>query len=471
MIIEVKEMFFGREDERAFLEDKYHAEGGQLLIIYGRRRVGKTETLRKFCEDKEHVFFSCTESPDGQQLAAFSARVLQKGVPASKYVTRFPDWQQAFESIADLPGDGKKLVVIDEFPYMVRNNSSIPSILQNLWDAKLKNKNVMIILCGSAMSFIEKEILAEKNPLYGRATGILKMREMDVYDAVKFLPNYSPLEKITAYAVLGGIPHYLKQFDDRLSIAENIQKNILTRGSILYREVEFLMRQELRETAVYNTVIEAIALGNTKLNDIYQKTQIEKNKLSAYLRNLMDLGIICREFSVADGLKEQANVQRGLYQVTDNFFRFWYAFVFPNYSELEAGDSVGVWKYEVEPELDRYVSLVFEDICRQYLRRENRTGNLPFRFSKMGRWWNKTDELDVLAFDRREENFLIGECKYKNSPFTFSDMTRMQEKFKPQKADAKVYCWMFSKSGFAEAVLEEAERKGLHAVTPEQLGL
>lgn len=464
-------MFFGREEEQAFLEEKYHSEGGQLLIVYGRRRVGKTETLRKFCEGKEHVFFSCTESPDGQQLTAFSERILQKGIPAARYITRFPNWQQAFESITDLPGDGKKLVVIDEFPYMVRNNSSIPSILQNLWDAKLKDENVMIILCGSAMSFIEKEILAEKNPLYGRATGILKMREMDVYDAVKFLPNYSPLEKITAYAVLGGIPHYLKQFDDRLTIAENIQKNILTRGSILYSEVEFLMRQELRETSVYNTIIEAIALGNTKLNDIYQKTQIEKSKLSAYLHNLMDLGIVCREFSVVDGVKEQANVQRGLYQVTDNFFRFWYAFVFPNYSELEAGDSAGVWKYEVEPELDRYVSQVFEDICRQYLRRENRTGNLPFRFSKMGRWWNKTDELDVLAFDRREENFLIGECKYKNSPFGYSDLMRMQGKFKPQKEESRIYYWMFSKSGFADEVLQEAKKQGMYAVTPDELGL
>ncbi len=384
-------MFFGREEERAFLEEKYHSEGGQLLIVYGRRRVGKTETLRKFCEGKEHVFFSCTECPDAKQLAAFGERMLQKGIPAARYITRFADWQQAFESITDLPGDGKKLVVIDEFPYMVRNNGAIPSVLQNLWDAKLRDENVMIILCGSAMSFIEKEILAEKNPLYGRATGILKMRAMDVYDAVNFLPNYSPLEKITA------------------------------------------MRQELRETSVYNTIIEAVALGNTKLNDIYQKTQIEKNKLSAYLRNLMDLGILCREFSVADGLKEQANVQRGLYQVTDNFFRFWYAFVFPNYSELEAGDSAGVWKYEVEPELDRYVSLAFGDVCRQYLRRENRNGNLPFRYSKIGRWWNKTDELDVVACDRREENFIVGECKYKNSPFAFSDMVRMQEKFKPQE--------------------------------------
>lgn len=305
-------MFIGREAELHFLEERYTAPGGQLVVLYGRRRVGKTETLRRFCEGKSHVFYSCTERTDEQQLAAFSTRMLQKDMPAAKYLTTFSGWEQALSNISELPGQGKKLLVIDEFPYMVRNNPSIPSILQNLWDSTLKEQNVMIVLCGSAMSFIEKEILAEKNTLYGRATGILKMNEMDFYDAARFFPNYSPLDKIRAHAVLGGIPHYLRQFDDRLSLGENIRRYILTRGSILYSEVEFLMRQELREITVYNTIIEAVALGNTRLNDIHQKTQIDKNKLSVYLRNLTDLGIICREFPVADGVKEQTNVQRGL---------------------------------------------------------------------------------------------------------------------------------------------------------------
>lgn len=215
---------------------------------------------------------------------------------------------------------------------MLKGNNAIPSILQKLWDEVLKQSNVMLILCGSAISFIEKEVLAEKNPLYGRATGILKMQAMDFYSAQQFFPNYSIEDKITAYAILGGIPHYLKQFSYKYSLGENIVRNILSRGSVLYSEVEFLMRQELRETSVYNAVIEAVALGNTQLNDIYQKTQIDKSKLSVYLKNLLELGILCREFSVDANIKEQANTQRGLYKVTDNFFVFWYAFVFPNLS-------------------------------------------------------------------------------------------------------------------------------------------
>lgn len=462
-------MFIGRKEELAFLEEKYKSKEGQLVVIYGRRRIGKTETIRKFCENKQHVFYTCVECPDEQQLKAFSSRLLQTGMPASQYIDSFSDWEQAFRSILEVPGEDKKILVIDEFPYMVRANRSIPSILQKLWDEVMKNSNVLVILCGSAMSFIEKEILAEKNPLYGRTTGILKMNEMNFYDAVQFVPNYSAEDKIATYALLGGIPHYLKQFDDKVSLKENILKNLLTRGSILYSEVEFLLRQELRETSTYNVIIEAIALGNTRLNDIYQKTKIEKTKLSAYLKNLMDLGIIYREFSIDEGIKEQANVQRGLYRVKDNFFRCWYAFIFPNISELEAGDCKGVYEHILKPELDNYISYIFEDICKEYLRAKNRKEELPFYFSKIGRWWNKTDELDIMAVDYSKKNYIIGECKYRKSAFAIKDLKKMQQKFALNNKETSIYYWLFSKSGFTQEVINAAEELNLCLVDLEMI--
>lgn len=462
-------MFVGRQNELDFLNNRYNCQGGQLIVLYGRRRVGKTETLHEFCKGKEHVFYSCTECTDDHQLKAFSSRILSKDIPAAKYIKEFADWEQSLKSILELPGNDKKLLVIDEFPYMVKNNSSIPSILQNLWDSQLKDQNVMIILCGSAMSFIEKEILAEKNPLYGRATGILKMNEMDFYDAIKFFPNQTILNKILSFAVLGGIPHYLKQFDVSRSIEDNIKTNILQRGSILYSEVEFLMRQELRETTVYNTVIGAIAMGNTKLNDIYQKTKIDKNKLTVYLKNLIDLGIIEREFPVSDGIKEQANIQRGLYQITDNFFRFWYAFVFPNVSELEAGDADGIYEYAVKPQLDEYTSHIFETICREYLLKLNMQNKLPFHFTKIGRWWDKQNELDIMATDKNKNHFILGECKFKNSAFDLSELNNIIAKFKPNKKDTKVYYYLFSKSGFTNGVMKTAKEKDIRLVTIDDL--
>ncbi len=461
-------MFIGRKKELEFLEERYSSGKAELIVLYGRRRIGKTETLRKFCEGKECVFYSCTEIPDYQQLQTFSSKILQKNVPAAKYLTQFSGWEQAFENMTEIPGTPKKLIVIDEFPYMVKSNYAIPSILQNLWDAFLKEKNIMIILCGSAMSFMEKEILAEKNPLYGRATGILKIKEMDFFDASEFFPNYTIEDKIISYAVLGGIPHYLQQFNSQKSIFDNIEKNIFTRGSILYSETEFLMKQELRETSVYNIIIAAVAMGNTKLNDIYQKTQIDKNKLVVYLKNLMDLGIIEKEFSISASEKEKGNPQRGLYQLADNYFKFWYAFVFPNLSELEAGDTSGIVEYLVKPKINVFVSRSFEKICIDYLRDQNKDNLLPFRFTSIGRFWNKTDEIDILGTDIEKTNLLIGECKYKNTPFDMGELNSVLNKLLI-KTTQKAYYYLFSKNGYTEAVKNTAKEKNIVLVELDDL--
>lgn len=469
-------MFIGREAELQFLEERFAAAGGQLVVLYGRRRVGKTETLKEFCKKKKHVFYSCTQCTDSIQLKKFSGRLLQEDIPAKKYVSEFSDWESAFSAIAELPyGSEKKLVVIDEFPYMCKAEKSIPSILQNLWDMKLKDSNVMLILCGSAMSFIEKELLAEKNPLYGRATGIYKMKEMGFYDAAKFFPGYSDRDKIIAYSLLGGIPHYLCQFDPSLPIEDNIKKNILSKGCILYSETEFLLHQELRETPIYNSIIEAVALGNTKLNDISQKSLVEDtSKTSVYLKNLIELGIVEREFSVDTKTKEKANTNRGTYRIADNFFRFWYAFGFSNFSQLEDGDPEGVYKYMIEPVLNEFVSFTFEDVCREFIKELQKENSLPFRYVKMGRWTGKTTvrdknssaglriaetEIDLLAVGKNNE-FLVGECKFRNTPFSYSDYLDAEAKLTPLKDTAEFYYALFSESGFDEALINEARQNG-----------
>ena len=467
-------MFIGREAELKFLQDKFDNENGQLVVLYGRRRVGKTETLREFCKGKQHVFYSCTQSTDKVQLSKFSKHILKEDIPAKQYISEFADWESAFRSVLDFPfGDQKKLLIIDEFPYMCKGNKSIPSVLQNLWDAELKDKNVMIVLCGSAMSFIEKELLAEKNPLYGRATGIYKMTEMGFYDAVKFFPNYSDKDKVLAYSILGGIPHYLRQFGSKLSLAENIKRNILTKGSVFYSEVDFLLHQELRETPIYNSIIEAVALGNTKLNDISQKSLVEDtSKTSVYLKNLIELGIVEREFSVDSKSKEKANSNRGTYRLTDNFFRFWYAFGFTNFSQLEDGDVDGVYDYVIAPALHEFASFTFEDVCKEFVREMQKKNELPFRYSKMGRWTGKTTvrdkdapkgvrvaetEIDILGIGKGGKEYLVGECKFKNTPFDYSEYLDTVTKLTPLKEGAKFYYALFSESGFDSKVVSEAD--------------
>lgn len=469
-------MFIGREQELAFFNERYEDNEAQLIVLYGRRRVGKTETLREFCKGKPHVFFSCTQTTDPIQLRNFSKRLLMEDIPARNYLSSFSQWEQAFRAVAELPyGSHKRLLILDEFPYMCKGNPSIPSILQNLWDNELRQQNIMIVLCGSAMSFIEKELLAEKNPLYGRATGIYKMKEMSFYDAVRFFPNYSERDKVISYAVLGGIPHYLRQWKPELSVEENIRKNILRKGCILYSEVEFLLHQELRETPVYNSIIEAVALGNTRLNEISQKSLLEDtSKTWVYLRNLMELGIVEREFSVDAKVKERGNASRGLYRLTDNFFRFWYAFGFANISQLEDGDADGVFQYVVAPALHEFAAFTFEDICREFIRERQKRNALPFRYEKMGRWTGKTtlrsgnsdgslrtaeSEIDLLCIGRSEKQYLVGECKFKGVPFSYSEYLDTLAKLTPLKQHADFYYALFSESGFDDKIIASADER------------
>lgn len=412
--------------------------------------------------------------------------MLREEIPAKNYISTSHDWETAFRFVLELPyGEEKKLLIIDEFPYMCHGNKSIPSILQNLWDMELRDKNVMLVLCGSAMSFMEKELLAEKNPLYGRATGIYKMQEMGFYDAAKFFPNYSAKDKLLSYAILGGIPHYLCQWNSNLSLEENIKRNILTKGCILYSEVEFLLHQELRETPIYNSIIEAVALGNTKLNAISQKSLVEDiSKTSVYLKNLMELGIVEREFSVDAGIKEHGNSNRGIYRLTDNYFRFWYAFCFTNFSQLEDGDVDGVYEYLVKPMLQRFASITFESVCHEFVREMQKKNALPFRYAKMGRWMGKTtvrdesmpkgvriaeSEIDLLCISANAKQYLLGEYKLKTSPFSYSEYLDTLAKLSSLKKESKFYYALFSESGFDEKIIAEASGNNTMLCTLEQI--
>lgn len=458
-------MFIGRTRELEFLNDCYRSQKAELVVVYGRRRIGKTELLKEFCKDKANIFYTCREFTDNVQLKSFTDKVHTYHIPAFDYIDCFADWEKAFSTVLHVPTDQKKILVIDEFPYACKVNESIPSILQVLWDEKLQYENIMIILCGSSMSFIEKKLLAEKKPLYGRATGIYKMSPLPYTDAIKFFPNYSDEDKMTAYSILGGIPHYLRQFDPNASIQENVIKKILNKGSALYSEVEFLLRQELREPAVYNTIIESIALGNTAFNDILTSTKIEKSKASVYLKNLVELGIVKKEVPSLKTKNKQISASKGIYVLTDNFFRFWFAFAFRNFTDLERDDAEGVWYNEVEPNLHDFSSKAFEDVCLDYLYILNKSNKLPFRMSTAGRFWGKTNkvidgkptsiaiEIDILAADKGKNNYILGECKFKNETFDLGELKKLQQKF---YFKGTPYYYLFALSGFTDAVKNEA---------------
>ena len=473
-------MFIGRKKEIAFLNKKYNSPNAEFIVIYGRRRVGKTETISEFCKDKPNLFFSCRECTDIVQRENFSRAVLSFNTPAAEYVTTFNDWGDAFSELAKIESDKKTVVVLDEFPYMCKGDKSIPSILQNLWDHVLSHSNIMLIISGSSVSFIEDELLGVKNPLYGRATGIYKMEPLPFVDAIKFFPNYSEEHKIIAFSILGGIPHYLRQFDPTATLEENVKDQILSKGGVLFDEVEFMLRQELRETSVYNTVIEAIALGNAAFNDIYLKVQIDKPKLSVYLKNLIDLGIIKREFPVLTSSNEKVNVNRGAYRLTDPFFRFWYAFVYNNLSLLEGGGIERVWKRKVQPNLHNFASKAFEEISISYLRELDLQDKTPFEISAIGSWWGNVthhdengkpfsslEEIDILACDEKEKNYIIGECKFRTEAFDLHEFDKLKAK---HERKGSIYYYLFSLGGFTDTVKNLAEKeKNIYLIEPSEM--
>lgn len=463
--------FIGRTDELEFLESCYTSSKAQLVVVYGRRRVGKTELLTHFARNKSHIFFASPSASKNEQLAAFSKQMFEAGSPAAKYISQYADWESAIKDIINIPtkeGE-RKLVIIDEFPYLVKSDSSLPSLIQNLWDHALKDDNVMLVLCGSAMGFIEKEILSEKSPLYGRATGILKMLPMPYWDAAEFVPHYSPADKALTYAILGGIPHYLVQFDPDESVDTNIKRRILRRGTALYSETEFLMHQEFREPATYNTILQAVASGATQLNDIAQRTMLRPQAASTYLKNLIEVNILEREFPVNAKTVEASKAMRGLYQITDNFFRFWYAFIAPNLSNLEIGDIDGIYQYEIEPLLHDLTATPFEHICADWLRRENMRHTLPFRAQHIGRWWNRKTEIDVVATDKTQHRLLVGECKFRNKPIDIPILRDLQEKTAYLGATEKHYL-LFALNGFSTELERLAQDDpSIRLVSVEQL--
>ncbi len=446
-------MFAGRKKELVYLENKFTSNKSEFVVVYGRRRIGKTELLKKFASDKKHIFYSAIETVNKNQLELFSKEIL-KGTEFEKFISAFNSWEEAFQFLSDQSKEQRILLVIDEFPYIVNSNPSIPSILQNIWDLSLKNTQIMIIICGSSMAFMEKELLSAKNPLYGRLTGNYKVDELSVFETADLLFKIPFEEVIEYYGVFGGVPHYLIQIDQRKSFYENLNSIALERGSILFNEVEFLLRQELREVMSYFTVIQTIAFGSTTINEIEQKSAIDRTKLTYYINNLIELGIIKKEHSVTMPVKQIAKSRKGLYFLTDSYFRFYFTYMFPYMSELIDSGSLYIIEKVIKPDLNRFMGYVFEKVCMQILNYLKSNGDIPFHFIKIGRWWERTEEVDIVAFDR-ENNLLIGECKWKTAPVGLDVLNKMVDLNLRILTDAEnVWYYLFSKSGFTKELVD-----------------
>jgi len=455
-------MFFGRMKELEIMENMYKKRGFELLVLYGRRRIGKTTLISHFIQDKPSIFFSAQEANDVINLKIFSELIYQFFELQNSGLPAFTDWNSAFLFLADKARNKRLILVFDEFPYAAGANKGLKSILQNVIDHKFKESNIFIILSGSHIGFMENEVLGSKSPLFGRRTAQMKLSGFDYIDASDMLSKFNIEDKIKLYSCIGGTPYYLSRIDKNLSFEKNLESLYFEPSGYLYEEPLMLLKQELREGAMYNSIISAIALGATKLNEISLKIGEERSKTIKYLDTLIGLNILYKEFPFGENPEKS---RKGIYRIKDNCYRFWYRYVFMNKTSIEQGAGAALFKFFL-PELNSYIGGPFEDICMQYMIRMNNLQALPFIFIQSGRWWDSNTEIDMVFSDTSKKNIIFAECKWRNELKDTAALKDLIEKSKMfndvnyNSSIKNVFYYLFSKTSFSKSCESLASQIG-----------
>lgn len=449
-------MFIGRQQELKALNKLYNSNKFEFAVIYGRRRVGKTALISEFTKDKDTIFFTGIETNAKQNLDNFSRCIMEynTGIAVD---SSFASFQSALEYVFEMAKRKRIVLVIDEYPYVARASKSLASTLQLLIDKNKDNSKLFLILCGSSMSYMEDHVLTYKAPLYGRRTAQLKINPFDFFEACSYFTKFSDTDKALAYGIVGGTPQYLIQIDDSLSIEENIKNTHLNPSSSIFEEPNNLLKQEVREPAIYNAVITAIATGCSKMNEISNKIDEDTSVCATYIKNLITLGIVKRELPY----DEKAS-RKTIYSIEDNMFRFWYRFVPENTSIIFRGATDLAYK-RIAPEIPSYMGGVFEEICKQYLWKLLLENKCAINFSDLGRWWGtnpKTrvqEEIDIMGTDK--DTALFAECKWTNEKAGLGILETLVERGNLFHYKQKHF-YIFAKTGFTRGCMDKAAEMG-----------
>ena len=403
--------FINREKERAFLEKEYAKSTASLVVIYGRRRIGKTALIKEFVKDKSALFFLATEESESENRNVFKQLV-------SEYVgddliasSNIGDWESLFRFILEKGNDERKLIVIDEFQYIAKSNPAFISVLQKIWDTMLSNENVMLILCGSLVNMMYAQTLSYDSPLYGRRTGQIKMGQIAFKHYHEFYKNLSEKQLIEYYAVTGGVPKYIESFENFGDVYEAIEQCVMSKESYLYEEPNFLLEKEVKDVGSYFSIIKTIASGKEKPSEIASALEVKSTNLPKYLSVLIDLDILEREVPATESKPEKSKM--GLYRIKDNYIKFWFTFIYPYRSYIEMDNTDFVMSKIKKGFIANHAAFVYEDVCRkEYMNELVAQETWDFVPTKIGRWWDRTDtEIDIVAVDENSDNIIFGECK------------------------------------------------------------
>ena len=457
-------MFVNRKKELDSLSAVNKGSKAQFIVIYGKRRVGKTELVKQFFKKIPHIYFLADKAPEKEQLSLLSEKVGILYKDEFLLSRGFGNWYEFFNYIK---GKGRIVLAIDEFPFLIESNRAVPSIFQKGWDEYLKNSDIVLILLGSSIGMMETDVLGYKSPLFGRRTGQLLIEPLSFWDSKEFFPKMSDENFVYIYSILGGTPAYLLQFVPSADLFTNIRKKILKTNAYLFSEPEFILKEELREPRNYFSILRAISMGKTRVSEIINETGFQKNIVGKYLSVLVDLRIVKREAPITEKLYEKS--KKGIYMLDDNFFRFWFKFVFPNKSFIEEGEINYVIKNKIKPEKDIFVSHTYEEVCRAYVRKGLLKGiKNSGRFNKVGQWWTRNAGIDIVGINEDENTILFGEVKWSNKKVGINILNELKRKASLVtwgKENRKEYYALFSRKGFTEEVIKIAKREKINLIT------
>ena len=457
-------MFHCRDKELHDLNKRYKKDDFECIVVYGRRRVGKTALINEFCKSKSTVFFSALNASSQENLEALSKAIYEKDHPGAETAPVYQSFDAAFAEITRMAEEERLVFVIDEYPYLAKANKSISSRLQHIIDHTWKNGKLFLILCGSSMSFMEYQVLGYESPLYGRRTGQFKIQALTYKEMTAFNPNLTDEQQAFIYGITGGIPHYINKLNVDGDVDEALKENLFNTSSYLYEEPENLLKQELREPAIYNSVITAVASGASHSNEIATKVGIESPICAKYLKVLLDLGILIKETPIT----EKAG-KKTIYAIGDNFFRFWYRFVPQNTSAISAGKIERIYDPIIKKYYPDYMGLIFEQMCREYLFLY--AEDVPVVLSDIGQWWGtdskakKEVQIDIVGTPAEGNEYIIGSCKYRNTPVGVDEFELLKQYADVFGKGDKYHYYIFSKSGFTQGLQELANKGEVRLVT------
>ena len=433
-------MFIGRKEELRQLENYFSSEHSNLLVVYGRVGMGKTTLALKFCEGRNYLYYKATECSIDDQITQINKKIAPKlNNTADKSV--------------------KRILVIDEFTFAACEE--LKNRVLNLVRDEEKYGPVMVLLLSSSINWVENSMVSEYKELARSISGIIKLKEISFAETVEWFPKTTASDCVIIRAVLGGIPKYLNLWQENRRVRENIISLFFSMESPLINEAEYVLKGELRELGAYNTILCALASGKNKLNDIFEATGFGRAKISVYLKNLAEMDIVEKIYSV--NVKNSENTKKGLYRIKDSFINFYYAYVFPNMSEIECAQGKLLYNKVLLPDFDRYMRRSFSDVCREYLELMSKYKRLGKRYSQWYCWYGKKGTLDIIGLDN-EKNAIVGMCHYSDAKAGDETLDEMKDLINEAGIIPTKLC-IFSKSGFEHELIKSAKEEQIMTVS------